>query len=403
MTMFECARRSSASSPSCWPLSRASQSGPRSAIRWSGRRTRSTTRRACSSSAALERRGARADVREPALGRAPRAGSASHREPRVGCVQRAVLRAPGRRAGSPAPPLPARRATARSSTSRSPGTSRRSSRSSASCCSGSASRSRPRWRSRRSFLPPLPSTRPTRSPTAGGCARDRGASRRRCSRSTAGMRWLPLWIAAIALLGFTRDTTWIPIAAVAWCAFRYRSRVTGLAVRDGHRRRAPGARCSSRRRCGTSSRCSSTTPSPPADTSWGFIARHYPGAVRRPRPRERRLPAPRRVVHGALPRRRHPPALPARAAAPERLGPRGHADDGGRRRRRSCTCWRRRCSARSGSSSSSCRWPPTGSRSGSRLATARRGERECPRDAARGVARAAGARPILDRTARCEA
>ena len=49
---------------------------------------------------------------------------------------------------------------------------------------------------------------------------------------------------------------------------------------------------------------------PSADTSWGFIAGHYPQALSRARAGQRRLPPTRRVVHGALPRRRR-----ARAAA----------------------------------------------------------------------------------------
>ena len=35
-----------------------------------------------------------------------------------------------------------------------------------------------------------------------------------------GLRWLPLWIAAIAVLAFTRDSTWIPVHAVGLCAVR---------------------------------------------------------------------------------------------------------------------------------------------------------------------------------------
>ena len=93
-----------------------------------------------------------------------------------------------------------------------------------------------------------------------------------------GLRWLPFWVGAIALLSFTRDSTWIPVVAAGWCAFRYRSRVpvtlfaTGLAaalpallifqtpVRDllallvNH----------------------SDVPSNP---SWSFIVGHYPRAL----------------------------------------------------------------------------------------------------------------------------
>jgi hypothetical protein len=93
-----------------------------------------------------------------------------------------------------------------------------------------------------------------------------------------GLRWLPLWIGALAVLAFTRDTTWIPILAVGWCALRYRSRVpvtlflTGVAaavpavvlyetpVRDLLALLVNGSE-------------------PSRDTSWGFILGNYPGAV----------------------------------------------------------------------------------------------------------------------------
>jgi MFS family permease len=51
-----------------------------------------------------------------------------------------------------------------------------------------------------------------------------------------GLRWLPLWAGALLLLAFTRDSTWVAILAVAWCAWRWRSRrafwlaVTGVAA-----------------------------------------------------------------------------------------------------------------------------------------------------------------------------
>jgi hypothetical protein len=51
-----------------------------------------------------------------------------------------------------------------------------------------------------------------------------------------GLRWLPAWVAAIALLSFTRDSQWVAILAVAFCAWRLRSRtavylaLTGLAA-----------------------------------------------------------------------------------------------------------------------------------------------------------------------------
>ena len=93
-----------------------------------------------------------------------------------------------------------------------------------------------------------------------------------------GRRWLPLWVLAIAILGFTRDSTWIPVLAVGWCALRYRSRDAVTLFATGIVAALPAL-------------VFFTTPvrdllalalndsEPSADTSWWFIARHYPGAV----------------------------------------------------------------------------------------------------------------------------
>ena len=93
-----------------------------------------------------------------------------------------------------------------------------------------------------------------------------------------GMRWLIPWVAAIALLGITRDTTWIPIAAVAWCAFRYRSRVTGWLVGAGIAAALPSlVLFEVPVRNLLALLVNDSEPSP--DTSWGFIASAYPSAV----------------------------------------------------------------------------------------------------------------------------
>jgi len=39
-----------------------------------------------------------------------------------------------------------------------------------------------------------------------------------------GRRWLALWVLAILVLSFTRDSVWIPVLAVGFCAWRMRSR-----------------------------------------------------------------------------------------------------------------------------------------------------------------------------------
>jgi hypothetical protein len=93
-----------------------------------------------------------------------------------------------------------------------------------------------------------------------------------------GLRWLPLWIGAIVLLAFTRDSTWIPILAAGCCALRYRTRVPVTLFATGVAAALPALLLFS-------------TPvrdllallvnnsQPPADPSWSFIASHYPGAL----------------------------------------------------------------------------------------------------------------------------
>ena len=129
-----------------------------------------------------------------------------------------------------------------------------------------------------------------------------------------GRRWLPLWIGAIALLSFVRDSTWIPVLAAGWCALRFRTRMPVTLFVTGVAAALPALL---------------VFPTPardllallvnnsqvPSDTSWAFVASHYPRARLRARSRERRLPPPRRVVHRALPRRRRRRAGAARPEA----------------------------------------------------------------------------------------
>jgi hypothetical protein len=93
-----------------------------------------------------------------------------------------------------------------------------------------------------------------------------------------GLRWLPLWIASIVILAFTRDSTWIPVLAIGWCALRYRSRVPVTLFATGLAAALPAV-------------ILFKTPvrdllallvndsEPSSDTSWSFIATHYPGAL----------------------------------------------------------------------------------------------------------------------------
>jgi hypothetical protein len=93
-----------------------------------------------------------------------------------------------------------------------------------------------------------------------------------------GRRWLALWIPVIVVLSLTRDSTWIPVLAIGWCAWRLRSRSalwlfgTGLAA-------ALPALLLFRIPVQNLLALLVNDSNLPSDTSWSFIARHYPGAV----------------------------------------------------------------------------------------------------------------------------
>ena len=125
-----------------------------------------------------------------------------------------------------------------------------------------------------------------------------------------GRRWLPLWIGAIVLLSFVRDSTWIPVLAAGLYALRFRSRVPVTLFATGVAAALPALL---------------VFPTPardllallvnhsqvPSDTSWAFVVSHYPRRGLRARSREHRLPAPGRVVHRPLPGRRRRSAAAA--------------------------------------------------------------------------------------------
>ncbi len=93
-----------------------------------------------------------------------------------------------------------------------------------------------------------------------------------------GLRWLPLWIAAIVLLAFTRDSMWIPILAVGLCAWRLRSRNAAWLFGTGVAAALPALILYStpvRSLLGLLVNNSDI----PQDGSWSFIVRHYPGAA----------------------------------------------------------------------------------------------------------------------------
>ena len=91
-------------------------------------------------------------------------------------------------------------------------------------------------------------------------------------------RWLALWIPAILVLSLTRDSTWIPVLAAGWCAWRLRSRSAAWLVGTGVAAALP-ALLVFRVPVQNLLALLVNDGNVPSDTSWGFIVRHYPGAV----------------------------------------------------------------------------------------------------------------------------
>jgi hypothetical protein len=91
-------------------------------------------------------------------------------------------------------------------------------------------------------------------------------------------RWLAVWIGAIVLLSFTRDSAWIPILAAAWIAYRARTRVSAALVGTGVAATLPAILLfpvSLRELLALAVNDSQPAP----DASWSFIAEKYPGAL----------------------------------------------------------------------------------------------------------------------------
>jgi hypothetical protein len=93
-----------------------------------------------------------------------------------------------------------------------------------------------------------------------------------------GLRWLPLWVVSIGVLAFTRDSTWIPLLAAGWCAVRYRTRVPVALFASGIAAALP-ALLLFRTPVRDLLALLVNNSEPSSDTSWSFIARHYPGAL----------------------------------------------------------------------------------------------------------------------------
>jgi hypothetical protein len=93
-----------------------------------------------------------------------------------------------------------------------------------------------------------------------------------------GLPWLALWIPAVFVLAFTRDSTWVAILAVAWCAWRWRSRRALLLVLTGVVAAVPAALIFPvPLRELLAFAVSDFEPAP--GLSWPEIARLYPGTL----------------------------------------------------------------------------------------------------------------------------
>jgi hypothetical protein len=93
-----------------------------------------------------------------------------------------------------------------------------------------------------------------------------------------GRRWLLLWIAALLVLSFTRDSTWIPVLAVGWCAFRLRSRESVWLFGTGLASALPVVLFLGAPVKNLLAQLVNDN-NVPADASWSFILSSYPGAL----------------------------------------------------------------------------------------------------------------------------
>jgi hypothetical protein len=93
-----------------------------------------------------------------------------------------------------------------------------------------------------------------------------------------GPRWLWGWIAVLLVLSFTRDNGWIAVAAIAWLAWRTRTRNGVLLLGTGFAALLPAlfAYPLSYRR---DLAFTVNNAEPPQHATWHFIASHYPHAV----------------------------------------------------------------------------------------------------------------------------
>ena len=240
-----------------------------------------------------------ADVRGPALGRAAREGPAPHRqrswaEYNEPFYERRLALPLGRRR-----PLRGRRRSLAAATSRSRATSRRCSRSSGSCCcaSGSPSRAAVDAAGRASAAAHDHSSYPLTD--SWGLALEIVAFAAAILAFDRGLRWLPLWIGAIACSGSRATAPGSRSWRSAGARSGYRSRVP----RDARSRRGVLAALPALLLFKTPVRellaLLVNDPSRGGHVV-GVHPRRLPEALARARAGQRRVPPTRRVVHGGL-------------------------------------------------------------------------------------------------------
>ena len=92
------------------------------------------------------------------------------------------------------------------------------------------------------------------------------------------LRWLPAFAAAVLVLSFTRDSTWIPVLATVWCAYRFRTRPAVMLAATGIAASLPALLLFSvPLRELVAFNVFGHEPAP--DASWSLIARNYPEAL----------------------------------------------------------------------------------------------------------------------------
>ncbi|HEX7254503.1 MAG TPA: hypothetical protein VF236_01110 [Gaiellaceae bacterium] len=93
-----------------------------------------------------------------------------------------------------------------------------------------------------------------------------------------GRRWIAPFALAVLVLSFTRDSTWIPVLAAVWCAYRFRTRTAVALAASGFAAALPAVLAFSvPMRELVAFNVVGHDPAP--DATWGFIAEHYPGAL----------------------------------------------------------------------------------------------------------------------------